>query len=79
MPKRFTQVQWGSKKELAQNLNGQKLRLSNASVMYISTSVWVLHTPNAGQNLNFRDFIVLKSRKTAKTILVQNLAKKQFF
>ena len=27
------------------------------AVLYISTSVWVLHTPNAGQNLHFQRFL----------------------
>ena len=47
----------------------------------ILTSVWLLHTPNAGQNLNFQHFFAKKAEKMQKKVvnLQQNLAKKRFF
>ena len=35
-------------------------------LLYISTSNWVLHTPNAGWNILFQPFFVQKSRKRKK-------------
>ena len=35
-------------------------------MLYISTSVWVLCTPNAGQNLNFQHFSCLEAKKRKK-------------
>ena len=32
-------------------------------LLYILTSIWVLSTPNAGQNLNFQHFFAKKLKK----------------
>ena len=47
-------------------------------MMYISTFVWVLHTPNAGGNSHFQHILCKKAEKMQKK-LPQNLAKKLFF
>ena len=43
-------------------------------VLYISTSVWVLRTPNAGRNSHFQHFFMQKRKK-----ITANFCKKQFF
>ena len=50
------------------------------NILNISTRVWVLHTPNAGQNMLFQCFLwkKLKKEETARN-LTQNWAKKLFF
>ena len=47
-------------------------------MLYISTSVWVLHTPNAGQNLHYKCFSRRKAIKMQKKI-VAKFCKKQAF
>ena len=50
------------------------------SLLYTLTSVWVLHTQNAGQNLHIQIFFLEKLKNRNKvTKLVQFLAKKIFF
>ena len=49
-------------------------------MLYILTSIWVLWTPNAGQNSHFHHFLCLKAKKMQKvTNLDWNLAKIVFF
>ena len=38
-------------------------------MLYILTSVWVLHTQSAGQNLHFQHFFVIKSWKNATKVV----------
>ena len=51
--------------------------LINVWVLYISTSVWVLRTPNAGWNDHFQRFYLFFLEKSKK--LAANFIKKQFF
>ena len=37
-----------------------------SGVLYISTSVWVLHTPNAGLNSHFQHFFYNKAKISKK-------------
>ena len=37
------------------------LEWQRAYLLYISTSVWVLQTPNTGQNMRFEHFLCLKA------------------
>ena len=53
------------------------LNLSIRGVLYISTSVWVLRTPNTGRNNNFQHFLCKKAKKARN--LQQNFEKKPFF
>ena len=47
-------------------------------VFYISTSIWVLHTPNSGQNILFQHFSCQNTEKGEKARkLMQNLAKER--
>ena len=49
-------------------------------MLFILTGVWVLRTPNAGQNILFCLFCAVKLKKEEKAIkLVQNLAKNKLF
>ena len=49
-------------------------------LLYISTSVWVLHNPNTGRNSHFQHFVAKKLKNAKKvTNLQQNLAKNGFF
>ena len=41
----------------------QKVNLPQSALLYISTSVWVLRTPNAGQNSYFWRFCCKKPKK----------------
>ena len=47
-------------------------------MLYISTSVWVLRTPNAGRNSHFQRFLLQKTLKKAKN-MHQISTKKQVF
>ena len=38
-------------------------KMSYSRLLYISTSVWVLRTPNAGQNGHFQRFLCKKPKK----------------
>ena len=46
-------------------------------LLYISTSVWVLRTPNAGPNSHFQRFLLQKAKKSKK--FAANFCKKQVF
>ena len=49
-------------------------------VFYISTSIWVLHTPNEGWNMHFQCFFCKKAEKGRKAKkLRQNLSKNLVF
>ena len=54
-----------------------KIFTKNHTVLYILTSVWVLYTPNYGQNSHFQHFLCVKAQKERN--LPQNLAKNGFF
>ena len=53
------------------------LLLSIGCVLYISTSVWVLRTPNAGRNDHFQRFYSFFLEKNKK--FAANFSKKEFF
>ena len=50
---------------------------AETSVLYISTSVWVLRTPNAGRMSHFQHFLCKKAEKNKK--FAAKFCKKQFF
>ena len=51
--------------------------LMELSIIFFLTSIWVLRTPNAGQNMLFKSFLCKKVKKEEKAWkLIQNLEKK---
>ena len=51
--------------------------MKKSNLLYISTSVWMLRTPNAGRNSNFQPFFCKKPEKRKK--FAANSSKKQGF
>ena len=68
--------QSGYKKQTKIMGGGNLLKIVQ-NLLYILTSVWLLRTPNAGQNGHFQRFLCKKPKKARN--LQQILAKKQFF
>ena len=53
--------------------------LMELSIIFFLTSIWVLRTPNAGQNMLFKSFLCKKVKKEEKAWkLMQNLEKQYF-
>ena len=50
-----------------------------AEVLYIFTSILVLHTPNAGGNSHFQRFLCKKAEITQKSNNYENMKKLYFF
>ena len=58
------------------------MKIKNKEVLYISTRVWVLHTPNASWNLNLTSFFCAekpKEMQTSKKFAAQLSQKNIFF
>ena len=55
-----------------QNFNSQDF-----CVLYISTSIWVLRTPNFGWNMRFQRFLCLKAKNCKKEEIWCKILEKQ--